>query len=423
MWGVHRLVHVVVGVFSCVLYCHIVSNYTIKFIPGVEHVFFSWPVIIVVGLVLSQVIIQLVTVYFHRACSHKSVILSNGTNRVCRFLAWFLIAMDPREFAAVHRKHHAKVDGPEDPHSPVNHGWMGVLFGGLPLYRRAAEDKQLIEKYGKGLPVDPWEGFYQKHRNLGVLFFAAVLLVLFSWPGLILWGVLMLWIPFWAAGVVNGLGHRFGYRNYQTEDHSTNLSPWGVWIGGEELHNNHHAYPASARFSRRPWEFDFGWQVIRLLRALGLAQVRQELSGSFDVVLHGANTAHPIKIAEFLRDRHEWLDRFHQAVDSSQEVVEQIRQAGFKSWRRLSRRSDHISRMGRRQCARISAALSVPAIASLRELEVELRAFWTERGRANPEAVHMWAERARDFASRFAMPKLADYANALSPPRLDQLPA
>lgn len=378
--------------------------------------FNSWPLALLTGLALSQVIVQLVTVYFHRACSHRSVVLSTNLNRVCRFLSWFLIAMDPREFAAVHRKHHAKVDTEEDPHSPVNHGWLGVLFGGLPLYQKAARDPELIEQYGKGLPVDPWEGFYQRHRNLGILLFGVLMAALFGIPGALVWGVLMLWIPFWAAGVINGLGHCFGYRNYQTDDHSTNLFPWGVWIGGEELHNNHHAYPASARFSRRHWEFDIGWQVIRLLRFMGLAQVREEAGGSSDVVLLGANDGHPVKVSEFLRDRHEWLDRFHQAVESSQEVMSHLRRAGFKSWRRLSKRSDVLARRGRQHCAELSQALSAPAVAKLREIEAELRAFWAVRGLAHPETIRQWADRARELARQFSVPRLEDYANALSPP-------
>lgn len=383
--------------------------------------FSSWLLAGLLGLVISQLIIQLVTVYFHRACSHRSVLLSPGLNRVCRFLAWFLIAMDPREFAAVHRKHHAKVDGPEDPHSPVNHGWAGVLFGGLPLYRKASRDQALIEQYGKGLPIDPWEGFYQKHRNLGILSFCALLVVTLGFPGLVLWAIMMLWIPFWAAGVINGLGHHVGYRNYQTDDQSTNLSPWGVWIGGEELHNNHHAYPASARFSRRPWEFDLGWQVIKLLRKMNLAQVREESGGSSDVVLLGANAGHPVKVADFLRDRHEWLDRFHQAIESSQEVMAQLRQSGFKSWRRLSKKSDKLARAGKLQYEALSQALSAPALAKLHELEEDLRQFWVVRGKAHPYTVHQWAERAREFAQQFSIPRLVDYANALSPPRtIDQ---
>lgn len=376
----------------------------------------SWWPVLLTGLVLSQLIIQLVTVYFHRACSHRAVTLSPGLNRICRFLSWFLIAMDPREFAAVHRKHHARVDTAEDPHSPVFHGWAGVLFGGLGLYRKAAQDAQVIEQYGKGLPVDPWEDFYQRHRNLGILSQAALLVLLFGWHGLVLWGVLMLWIPFWAAGVINGLGHHVGYRNYQTDDRSTNLSPWGVWIGGEELHNNHHAYPASARFSRRPWEFDLGWQVIRLLRAMGLAQVRDEASHAADPVMAQANAGHPVKIADFLRDRHEWLARFHQAIDNHQATLERLRAQGFSSWRKFSHKYDRLDRLAIRQRDRLNTLLAEPALARLQALEADLRAFWTVRGLANPATLAQWAERAREVAQSVSLPHLADYARAISPP-------
>jgi stearoyl-CoA desaturase (delta-9 desaturase) len=323
--------------------------------------------------------------------------------------------MDPREFAAVHRKHHAKVDQPEDPHSPVNHGWAGVLFGGLGLYRIAAKDPKVIDQYGKGLPVDPWENFYQRHRNAGILSFGATLLLILGWHGLVVWVGLMLWIPFWAAGVINGLGHHIGYRNYQTEDRSTNLSPWGVWVGGEELHNNHHAYPASARFSRRPWEFDLGWQVIRVLRALNLAQVRADAGQGADVAVREANAGHPVGLSDFLRDRHEWLDRFHQTMDSHHATMVRLREQGFSSWKKLSRRLDRRERLPTRQRQHLQKVLEEPTLNRLQSLEAELRAFWAVRGLATPATVAAWAEKARELAAHLALPRLEDYAEALSP--------
>ena len=229
----------------------------------------SWLVWCIGMLAVTQTVIMLVTVYFHRAMAHRAVELSPSVLRLSRFLSWFLLSMDPQEFAAVHRKHHAHCDTQEDPHSPARFGWWGVLTRGLALYQREAANPATMAQYGKGLPVDPWEGFYRRHSNLGILVQGILWIGLLGWQGLLSWGLVLVWIPFWAAGVVNGLGHAFGYRSFDTEDLSTNLSPWGLWIGGEELHNNHHADPSNPRFARAWYELDLGWGVIRLLSALG----------------------------------------------------------------------------------------------------------------------------------------------------------
>jgi stearoyl-CoA desaturase (delta-9 desaturase) len=345
----------------------------------------SWPAWFLLSLGITQVIILLVTVYFHRACAHRSVVLSPSVERICRFLAWFLISMDPRQFAAVHRKHHAKCDTDEDPHSPVTHGWYGVLLKGLPLYQKEASNPLTLEKYGKGLPVDPWEKFYQKYPLLGILFLAVVLGGLLGWKGMLLWSFMMLWIPFWAAGVVNGLGHHFGYRNFQTDDLSTNLLPWGFWIGGEELHNNHHAYPSSARFSRKPWEFDLGWTVIRCLKAFGLASIREDAQEELVEVTNQS----------FLRDRHVWLLRFQDAINDYASA--ELAAHGFSNWRQLSRWSDRRPKLSSRNRARLDAALAHPSIASLHGLEADLRRFWQERGRICSESLASWRARAHDM--------------------------
>ena len=188
-----------------------------------------------------------------------------------------------------------------------------------------------------------------------------------------------------------------------------------MWIGGEELHNNHHAYPASARFSRRPWEFDIGWQVIRGLRALGLAQVREESSGSSDPAVAQANAGHPVKVSDFLRDRHEWLDRFHQALDSHHDILVRLRAQGFSSWRKFSQSHDRFDRLADHQRHRMRQALSEPVLARFQVLESELRAFWSVRGLATPATLAAWSERARELATHVSLPRLADFAHALSP--------
>ncbi|RMD69580.1 MAG: acyl-CoA desaturase, partial [Gammaproteobacteria bacterium] len=186
-------------------------------------------------------------------------------------------SMVTKEWIAVHRKHHAKCEGPEDPHSPQQVGIHRVLWGGVGLYRKEADCQETLEKYGTGAPNDWIERhLYTGKRDLGILLMLGIDALLFGLPaGIIIWGVQMVWIPFWAAGVINGIGHYFGYRNFETPDASRNIVPWGIIIGGEELHNNHHAYPSSPKFSFYWWEFDIAWLYIRILGALGLARVKK----------------------------------------------------------------------------------------------------------------------------------------------------
>ena len=234
----------------------------------------GWWEMLLVLLVFTQLTIFAVTLYLHRSQAHRGVDFHPVLAHFFRFWTWLTTSMITREWVAIHRKHHAKVETEEDPHSPQVKGIGKVFWRGVELYREARAQRADIAQYGKGAP-DDWieRRLYTPHANLGpvVLFFVNA--VLFGLPGVALWAIQMAWIPFWAAGVVNGLGHWWGYRNFESADTSTNLTPWAFWIGGEELHNNHHAFPSSARFSMRRWEFDIGWQVIRLFERLGLAKV------------------------------------------------------------------------------------------------------------------------------------------------------
>jgi stearoyl-CoA desaturase (Delta-9 desaturase) len=183
--------------------------------------------------------------------------------------------MVTKQWVAVHRKHHRFSDEPGDPHSPHVYGIKRVFFKGAVLYHAASKDKNMVDAYGVGTPADWIEhNLYSSHSRLGIGILLVLNIIVFGWIGAIIWGIQMLWIPFWAAGVVNGIGHWWGYRNGETKDRSRNIVPWGIVIGGEELHNNHHLDPASARLSRRWWEFDIGWMYIRLLSALRLATVK-----------------------------------------------------------------------------------------------------------------------------------------------------
>jgi stearoyl-CoA desaturase (delta-9 desaturase) len=233
----------------------------------------SWGYVVAAAISL-QITIVCVTVYLHRDATHRSVDLHPVLRHLARFWIWFTAAMLTREWVAVHRKHHAKCETPEDPHSPVIYGLKRILLEGAELYQVQARNPETLEKYGRGSP-DDWveRNVYTKHRNLGILGLIVLDLVLFGVPGISIIAVQMVAMPLLAAGIINGVGHHSGYRNFECPDAARNIVPWGVLLGGEELHNNHHAFPSSAKFSVRSWEFDIGWLWIKVFSALGLAKV------------------------------------------------------------------------------------------------------------------------------------------------------
>jgi stearoyl-CoA desaturase (delta-9 desaturase) len=236
----------------------------------------TWWQYIVVALAMTHVTIVSVTIFLHRCQAHRALDLHPAVSHFFRFWLWLTTGMVTKEWAAIHRKHHAKVETVDDPHSPVTRGLNTVLWSGAELYRTESHNAETIEHYGHGTPDDWLERHvYTPFSWQGVGLMLAVNLILFGAIGATIWAVQMAWIPFFAAGVVNGLGHWWGYRNYATSDTSTNLTPWGFLIGGEELHNNHHAYGTSAKFSAQWYEFDLGWLYIRALSAVGLAKVRR----------------------------------------------------------------------------------------------------------------------------------------------------
>jgi stearoyl-CoA desaturase (delta-9 desaturase) len=229
-----------------------------------------------VTLLLTHITIASVTIFLHRHQAHNALCLNPAISHFFRFWLWFTTGTVTREWVAVHRKHHARCETEEDPHSPRYKGILCVLLGGLWLYRREARNLQTLEKFGQGTPDDWLERrLYGAHPWLGIALMLALDGVLFGLPGLAIFAVQMIWIPFWAAGVINGLGHYLGYRGFETADASRNILPWGILVGGEELHNNHHAYAASARLSNRWYEIDLGWIYIRCLAMLRLARVKR----------------------------------------------------------------------------------------------------------------------------------------------------
>jgi stearoyl-CoA desaturase (delta-9 desaturase) len=236
----------------------------------------SWVGVVLTGLVLTQVTIAGVTIYLHRHQAHRALDLHPLVSHFFRFWLWLTTGMVTREWVAVHRKHHAKCETPDDPHSPQVLGIRKVLWQGSELYRQEAANTGTLEHYGHLTPGDWLERrVYARSPWLGITLMLVLDIALFGSVGLVLYAVQMAWIPFWAAGVINGVGHWWGYRNFETPDASRNITPLAIIIGGEELHANHHAFPASARFSCKWWEFDLGWVWIRLLSLLGLAKVKK----------------------------------------------------------------------------------------------------------------------------------------------------
>ncbi len=235
-----------------------------------------WWGYVVVALVLTHITIAAVTIYLHRHSAHRALDLHPLVSHFFRFWLWLTTGMVTKEWTAVHRKHHAKCETEEDPHSPQVLGLRKVLLEGSELYRNGSMDQETLDKYGQGTPNDWIErNVYSKTDMGGVGLMLVINTVLFGPIGLTIWAIQMLWIPICAAGVINGVGHYLGYRNFQVDDASTNIVPWGIIIGGEELHNNHHAYASSARLSSKWYEFDIGWLYIRLMEMAGLAKVKK----------------------------------------------------------------------------------------------------------------------------------------------------
>ena len=231
--------------------------------------------LILITLLMTHLTIVSVTLYLHRSQAHRGVEFHPVLAHAMRFWLWLTTGMTTKQWVAIHRKHHRFSDIEGDPHTPHVYGIWRVLLKGAVLYHSASKDNLMVEQYGVGTPNDWIERvIYTPHSRLGLFLMLAIDLALFGAWGLLVWGIQMIWIPFWAAGVINGLAHWWGYRNGKTKDYSRNISPIGIIVGGEELHNNHHLDPASPKFSRKSWEFDIGWFYIRILSLLGLAKVR-----------------------------------------------------------------------------------------------------------------------------------------------------
>jgi stearoyl-CoA desaturase (delta-9 desaturase) len=236
----------------------------------------SWWQAILVVLVFTHITIASVTIYLHRHSAHRALDLHPIPAHFFRFWLWLTTGMVTKEWTAIHRKHHAKCEREGDPHSPVVYGIKKVFWQGSELYRAEAQNQETLDRFGHNTP-DDWieRHLYTGRSRLGVSLMLIIDIALFGVFGLTIWAIQMIWIPITAAGIINGIGHWWGYRNFEAQDASTNVFPWGIVIGGEELHNNHHTYPTSAKLSVKPYEFDIGWLYISVLQSLGLATVKK----------------------------------------------------------------------------------------------------------------------------------------------------
>jgi len=236
----------------------------------------AWWQVLLITLGMTHITIASVTIYLHRHSAHRALDLHPIASHFFRFWLWMTTGQVTKQWTAIHRKHHAKCEREGDPHSPLIYGIETVFWKGAELYRKEAKNEETLARYGHNTP-DDWieRHVYTGHSAWGVSLMLVIDVALFGFLGLTVWAVQMAWIPITAAGIINGIGHWWGYRNFEAQDASTNISPWGIIIGGEELHNNHHTYPTSAKLSVKPYEFDIGWLYIRLLEICGLATVKK----------------------------------------------------------------------------------------------------------------------------------------------------
>jgi stearoyl-CoA desaturase (delta-9 desaturase) len=286
-----------------------------------------WWGYLLAALGLTHVTIASVTIFLHRHQAHRALELHSLPSHFFRFWLWLTTGMVTREWAAIHRKHHARCETEADPHSPQVLGIAKVLFNGAGLYRLACRRREDIVKYGHGTPDDWLERHvYAAHNSWGIFLMLAFDLLLFGLPGVAIWAVQMIWIPLFAAGVINGVGHYWGYRNFENEDCSTNILPWGVLIGGEELHNNHHTFGASAKMSYKWFEFDIGWMYIRMLEIVGLAKVRKVAPRLASDRSH--SQLDPERLQAIIANRYALVARFaRELVAACQEELGRVRDA------------------------------------------------------------------------------------------------
>jgi stearoyl-CoA desaturase (Delta-9 desaturase) len=367
----------------------------------------TWWQVLLATLMMTHITIAAVTIFLHRSQAHRSLDLHPIPAHFFRCWLWLTTGMVTKEWVAIHRKHHAKCETIDDPHSPVAHGIKTVLLTGSELYRAEAKVQETLDKYGHNTP-DDWieRNLYTRYSWQGVGVMLLVNVALFGAIGVSVWAVQMLWIPITAAGIINGIGHWWGYRNFEAADASTNISPWGIIIGGEELHNNHHTYPTSAKLSVKPHEFDIGWLYIRIFETMGLAKVRKTPPmlrlGAVKAVADGKTLEAVIAnryevMAKYARNLRE-ATRAEIARLKAEDGTSAAKLADLKLAKRwLHRDEDKIPVTARAQVA--AAVQHSPRLAQLVTMREELRQLWTRTNVSAEQLVldlQAWCKRAED---------------------------
>ena len=363
----------------------------------------AWWQIVLYTLATTHVTIAAVTIFLHRAQAHRALDLHAVPSHFFRFWLWVGTGMLTKEWVAIHRKHHAKCETADDPHSPQTRGLDTVMWRGAELYRAEAKNQDTLKKFGHGTP-DDWveRNVYSRFPWQGVGLMLVLDLALFGAVGAAVWAVQMLWIPFWAAGVVNGIGHYWGYRNFEAQDASTNLSPWGVIIGGEELHNNHHTYPTSAKFSVKPYEFDIGWVYISLMKKVGWATVKKvppklqlgDVKAVADEKTLEALIANRYEVmAGYARGVRRACKEEIAALKARQADVSVLKAA--KRW--LHRDAEKVPAIALPQLAQVRAAH--PALDKMVTMREELRQLWLNTSHSREQLtadLQAWCRRAEE---------------------------
>ena len=363
----------------------------------------SWWQIVLYTLVTTHITIAAVTIFLHRTQAHRAMDLHAIPSHFFRFWLWLGTGMVTKEWVAIHRKHHAKCETPDDPHSPQTRGIETVFWQGSELYRAEAKNLETISKFGHGTPNDWIErNLYTRYSWQGVGLMLIIDLALFGAAGAAVWAVQMAWIPVSAAGIINGIGHYWGYRNFEAPDASTNISPWGIVIGGEELHNNHHTYPTSAKFSVKPYEFDIGWVYISLMQKIGLATVKKVPPklrlGTIKPV------ADEKTLEAVIANRYEVMARYGRemrlACKAEIEVFKAKGQdlATLKAAKRwLHRDEERVPAAARQQLARVRA--EHPALDKMVRMREELRQMWLNTSHSREQLasdLQGWCRRAEE---------------------------
>jgi len=366
----------------------------------------TWWQVLLATLAMTHITIAAVTIFLHRAQAHRALELHALPSHFFRFWLWLTTGMVTKEWVAIHRKHHAKCETDEDPHSPQTRGIRKVLLEGSELYRSEAKVQETLDKYGHNTP-DDWieRNLYTRFSWEGVGVMLILDLALFGAIGAAVWAVQMLWIPITAAGIINGIGHWWGYRNFEAPDASRNIVPWGIVIGGEELHNNHHTYPTSAKLSVKPYEFDIGWAYIRSLEMLGLAKVRKTPP---KLALGAVRAADSQTLEALIANRYEVMAQYAVALKHTAGAeLDKLKAQGAKNsarWsemrlakRWLHRDDDQIPQVVKPQVAQ--ALAQSPTLAKLVAMREELRQLWTRTNVSAEQLVadlQAWCKRAED---------------------------